>query len=530
MHAEMTRHFRSYHRVVRAGLCGGLLAAFAGCALLPPNSFLDPTKVGRFGLDYHEVGLRRVLTPRETPPGIPNATDPTPEDLVPTFEEYRIGINDQLGIVIDDLIYHGTPYQSVQEVSPTGYLRIPLVGLIKVVGMTERELEVELGNRIREAKLIPEPVVQVVVQVKRNEYFSIAGDVGVSGQYAIPQRDFRLFEAMILARDVGANVRTIYVIRRDPEKAPVPPPAPGPQAPPEPSLPPDELIIPPPAEDEPSAMQAAVVRGAVRGPQDQPTQADDPRERQALEEVVAPAGQQATQPTQPAPEPRRPFAPLIFEPGTRQPVEAPPRPAPPPPSEAPPAPAETAPFEWEGVPEYELSQRLIRIDVDALRRGDPQQNIVIRNRDVIWSPVDVGVFYLMGEVNRPGVYAIGNREVTIKQAVGAIGGGFSPFAWPQRCEIIRKERGTDKQFTIPVNLDAVFAGLEKDIVLRDDDVVNVGTHTLAPFLFVIRNSFRFTYGFGFVYDRNFADKDSYVARANPEMREEARRQQRGLPF
>jgi protein involved in polysaccharide export with SLBB domain len=510
-------------------LCWGLLAALAGCALLPPNSFLDPTKVGRFGFDYHEVGLRRVLTPRETPPGLPNATDPTPEDLVPTYEEYRIGVGDQVGIVIDDLIYQGTPYQAIQEVSPTGYVRIPLLGLIKVVGMTEGELEKELENRVREAKLVPEPVVQVVVQVKRNEFFSIAGDVGVSGQYAIPQRDFRLLEALILARDVGANVRTIYVIRRSPEKAAALPPPPGPEVPP-PPVPPGELIIPPPAEDEPAAMQAATLRSRARGPQDQPTRPVDPQEREAMDEVIAPAAEQATRPAPQESEPRRPFAPLIFEPETRQPVEAPARPAPPAPAEAPPSPAETAPFEWEEVPEYELSQRVIRIDVDALRRGDPQQNIVIRNRDVIWSPVDVGVFYLMGEVNRPGVFAMGNREITIKQAVGAIGGGFSPFAWPQRCEIIRRERGTDKQYTIPVNLDAVFAGLEKDIVLRDDDVVNVGTHTLAPFLFVIRNSFRFTYGFGFVYDRNFADKDSYSVRTNPEVREDLRRQQRGLPF
>lgn len=523
----MMDHFRSHQRVVLAGLYGGLFSTVAGCALLPPNSFLDPTKVGRFGWDYHEVGLRRVLTPRETPPGLPNATDPTPEDLVPTFEEYRIGIHDQVAIVIDDLIYQGVPYQSVQEVSPTGYVRIPLLGLVKVVGMTERELEAELENRVREARLVPEPVVQVVVQVKRNEYFSIAGDVGISGQYAIPQRDFRLLEALILARDVGANVRTIYVIRRGPGEAQLPPPTPGPEVPRPPTVPPDELLIPPPAEDETSAMQAAVVGTPGRGPQDRPTQPADPQERRAMEEIVAPPGP-TTQPATRERERARPFAPLIFEPGTRQPVEAPTQPAPP--AEPPPVPAETAPFEWEAVPEYELSQRVIRIDVDALRRGDPQQNIVIRDRDVIWSPVDTGVFYLMGEVNRPGVFAMGNREITIKQAVGAIGGGFSPFAWPQRCEIIRRERGTDKQFTIPVNLDAVFAGLEKDVVLRDDDVVNVGSHTLAPFLFVIRNSFRFTYGFGFVYDRNFADKDSYSVRTNPEVREDIRRQQRGLPF
>ncbi len=68
------------------------------------------------------------------------------------------------------------------------------------------------------------------------------------------------------------------------------------------------------------------------------------------------------------------------------------------------------------------------------------------------------------------------------------------------------------------------------MLLRDDDILNVGTHVAAPFLFVIRNSFRFTYGFGFVYDRNFADRDSYGSRLNPEICRDQQRQTRGLPF
>jgi protein involved in polysaccharide export with SLBB domain len=172
---------------------------------------------------------------------------------------------------------------------------------------------------------------------------------------------------------------------------------------------------------------------------------------------------------------------------------------------------------------------VIEIDVPALKSGDPRQNIVIRNMDVVVVPIDTGVFYLMGEVNRPGVYGFAGREVTIKQAV-ATAGNLSPLAWPMRCEITRREPGTDKQIIIPVNLDRIFAGLEQDILLKDSDIVNVGTDIVAPFLFIIRNSFRFTYGFGFVYDRNFADRYSYGGRINPESLEIQRRQSRGLPF
>jgi hypothetical protein len=181
------------------------------------------------------------------------------------------------------------------------------------------------------------------------------------------------------------------------------------------------------------------------------------------------------------------------------------------------------------VPEFELSQRVIEIDVPALRNGDPRYNVVIRNRDVIQVPVDTGLFYLMGQINRPGVYALGGRDITIKQAI-AIAGGFAPLAWPKSVEVIRKEAGSDKQIVLQVDLDRIFGGLDADFILKDDDVVNVGSNFVAPFLFIARNSFRFTYGFGFVYDRNFADQDAYSARANPETIEQNRRASRGLPF
>ena len=89
-------------------LCAGLAD---GCALLPPNSFIDPTKVGRFGLESGEGGIRRVLTPRDTPPGLAQATEPTPEDLAATFDEYRLAPGDTLGVSIEDLSDFGRPCQ-----------------------------------------------------------------------------------------------------------------------------------------------------------------------------------------------------------------------------------------------------------------------------------------------------------------------------------------------------------------------------------------------------------------------------------
>jgi len=544
---------------MRESVGGGLrlslacvLGALNGCAMVPPKSFLDPTRVGRFPLpdQYHETSIRRVLTPLDGEPGIAGATEPAPEDLVPTLEQYRIGIADGIQISIEQFLEGDRLYQVAREVDPTGYIRLPLIGSLKVVGLTEAELEQVLEMRVKEMGILTQPIVQVFVANRRDLYFSVIGSVRQPGPYSLSRPDLRLMDVLGLIGDVGAEAKRMYVIRRtEPEPLPREPPPAKPA--------PEELLIPPP--EEPGSGSAGGASG-LTGPSSvferleaaarplmhaptptepaggigprvkaQPTSSQPPPTRQELAEVLEPPAQ-STQPA--ARPPDRTFPPLIFDPQTGTMREAPQeatQPAPSPTEAAGPVEAPQKPFRWEDVPEYELSQRVIEIDVPALKSGDPRYNIVIRNRDLINVPIDTGVFYVMGEVNRPGVFGFNGREITVKQAL-AIVGGFAALAWPSRCEIIRREQGTDKQITIPVNLDLIFAGVQEDFLLRDGDILNVGTDIVAPFLFVIRNSFRFTYGFGFVYDRNFADKDAFGGRINPETLRRQERQALGLPF
>jgi len=507
-----------------------VLVGLWGCAALPPNSFLDPTKVGRFA--SHEGEIRRILSPKDAPPGLPNATDPTPEDLVPVYEDYRIGPGDTVAVSIQDLLTPGQPFIANYEVSSVGEIRIPEAGSIRVAGLTEGEVERELAARLKEAGVLVRPSVQAFTQVRRGRMFSIMGAVGASGPYPISDPDLRLLEAIGMAGDVAATVRRVYVIRRAgtgrvPRAAP-----PAPEVSPK-----EDLIIPPPVEDNGAPQGGLMTAGGMRRQETSPAATRDAPTKEDLTGIIAPPATQTRPATRQVEElPRAPFEPLIFDPQTGRVIEVE-RPAKP--AVEKPAPAERAPqesresleqpFDWESVEEHEAGQRVISIDVGELKSGNPRYNIVVRGRDVINVPTDTGVFYMMGEISRPGPYAFGGRDITIKQAV-ATAGGFTPLAWPQRCEIIRREAGTDKQITIPANLDAIFAGLEPDFYLKDDDIVNVGTHVVAPFLYVVRNSFRFTYGFGFVYDRNFADQDAYSARANPAEVRRAQRAARGLPF
>jgi polysaccharide export outer membrane protein len=58
-----------------------------------------------------------------------------------------------------------------------------------------------------------------------------------------------------------------------------------------------------------------------------------------------------------------------------------------------------------------------------------------------------------------------------------------------------------------VDLDKIAKGLQPDFFIKPFDYINVGTSGTSRWLAQLRNAFRATYGFGFIYDRNFATFD-----------------------
>ncbi|CAN5681653.1 hypothetical protein BH11PLA1_BH11PLA1_20510 [soil metagenome] len=150
-----------------------------------------------------------------------------------------------------------------------------------------------------------------------------------------------------------------------------------------------------------------------------------------------------------------------------------------------------------------VTQRVIEIPLKALLAGSASYNIIIRPGDYVRVPAqNEGVFYLAGQVARPGPYQLPlNGKMTLLRAVDA-GGGFSSTAIPERIDLTRLV-GPDQQVTIKLNYRAISMGTHPDIVIRPDDRINVGTNFFAFPLAVLRNGLRASYGFGFILDRNF---------------------------
>ena len=155
--------------------------------------------------------------------------------------------------------------------------------------------------------------------------------------------------------------------------------------------------------------------------------------------------------------------------------------------------------------------RVVKIPVDKLLSGDHRYDIIIRSGDRISVPLDiVGEFCIMGNVNGRGYYPLVGRKMTLKMAIAAAG-GLNAIAWPKKVEVVRRlgrnKAGLLQEETVLVDLDKIAKGLQPDFLIKPDDLINVGTHGTSRWLAVLRNAFRATYGFGFIYDRNFAARD-----------------------
>ncbi len=165
-------------------------------------------------------------------------------------------------------------------------------------------------------------------------------------------------------------------------------------------------------------------------------------------------------------------------------------------------------------PEPDAGTRLIKVPAKDLLAGDPRYNIIIKPGDTIHVPVDVvGEFCIMGNVNRPGYINLTGRSMTLKMAIAAAG-GLGPLAWPKHVEVVRRI-GKGSEEIVMLDLDKIASGEQPDVFIKPNDLINVGTHPTSRWRAILRNAFRATYGFGFVYDRNFADRDFGTHRPFP---------------
>lgn len=501
------------------------------------NDPLDPTQLGRFEpTPAINVILDTLGVADEPSPVYEGAEEPRPEDLVEYEADYVFGPGDVIRISIYELYLEGAAYVNDYVVTETGRVSIPDVGLVRAAGLTEPELEQEIRNILSPTHLKYPSVTVSLIQSQSRVYSIVGQGVGNSARFGIPRYTFRLTDAIAQAGGVSEfNVSYIYIsrdVRTTPAVSEQKSTQPDvnrergdfemlPVAPQPPAVPPEEELLEIIAPGMVNASQGLLIASAEMS------------KRRELEALAIPGEIGRIETAEPSvSDAEKPLRTLtqtpdqiewVFEDGQWKPkaidgLESVGQAAPPTirqdeierPGTEPRVPPR---FGLGDVGQAGSATRVIKIPVDKLLAGDPRYNIVIRPGDRITVPVDlIGEFWVMGNVNAQGAIPITGRPITLKQAI-ATAGGLNAIAWPKKVEVVRRvgrnSAGLMQEETVLVDLQKIARGQQPDFFIKPNDLINVGTHGTSRWQAVLRNAFRATYGFGFIYDRNFADRHYY---------------------
>jgi polysaccharide export outer membrane protein len=134
-------------------------------------------------------------------------------------QSYRIGVDDELTISV----WHEQDLSGPVAVRPDGVITLPLLNEVRVVGLTTKELQELLADKLR--AFVTEPQVTVIVRAIRSRKVYLMGE-GVTrpGAYAIGGNTTVL---QLLAEAGGlspyAKAKSIYILRgRDGQHARIP--------------------------------------------------------------------------------------------------------------------------------------------------------------------------------------------------------------------------------------------------------------------------------------------------------------------
>jgi len=473
----------------------------AGDYLNLRNSFLNPAEVGRFDMDNPYGIVAPVTWPildslaiNDPPDGPwPNSELPTSADLVPSTAPYVLDAGDVVTVSVFELVVPGQESVQTREINTEGDVTLDFIGTVPAAGLTADQLRNEIAQILIRSGTMPSPgphqpgpQVNVDLTEARKRVFSIVGAANHPGTYNITSPDFRLLDALALAGDlpIQSGMDWLYIIRSVPVKHE------------------KQTSTSPSEQQSQSGASSSVLSDIANQLGQQPSSgsttplSNSQQEQNMLNEAVE------------SPTPGSSSSHFVYMNGqwvkmsgsSSNQGEAAPEPAVTPVSG--PMLYDFANAVGPSKQQLYINQRVIRIPLAALRSGDPQYNIVMMPGDTInIPPVDATYFYIMGNVNRPGVYTMSGQKITLKMAVAAAG-NLGPIAIPRRCELIRRISG-DQEMIIQVNLQMIFDGEEPDIFLKPNDVLNVGTDILGAFLATTRNGFTAAYGYGFTYDQNF---------------------------
>lgn len=122
--------------------------------------------------------------------------------------DYRISPGDSIRITVFQ-----NPDLSVEaRLSDSGLVSYPLLGTIKLGGLTGAQAEKLIADGLRSGNFVKAPQVSILVAQVRGNQVSVLGQVGKPGRYPIETAELRLTDLLALAGGIGPGGADIVTV------------------------------------------------------------------------------------------------------------------------------------------------------------------------------------------------------------------------------------------------------------------------------------------------------------------------------
>lgn len=173
-------------------------------------SIRHTTQRGVVAFVLSSVALAAVAQ-RGNLPATTNA-QPATQATAAQSPDYRLGPGDTVRVSV----FQSPELGLDTRISESGFMSYPLLGQVKVGGLTISEAEKKIADGLRSGNFVRQPQVSLLVLQVRGNQASVLGQVNKPGRYPLEVADMRLTDLLAAAGGVaptGAEVVTLVGVR-----------------------------------------------------------------------------------------------------------------------------------------------------------------------------------------------------------------------------------------------------------------------------------------------------------------------------
>jgi polysaccharide biosynthesis/export protein len=123
----------------------------------------------------------------------------------------KLGVGDAIRVTV----YQQPDLTTEARINERGLVAIPLVGELKLAGLSQAEAASAIGESLKQGKYLKNPQVAVSLVTLRSRQVSVLGLVARPGRYALDDTSTNLSDVIAAAGGIGAGGAETVVVMRD---------------------------------------------------------------------------------------------------------------------------------------------------------------------------------------------------------------------------------------------------------------------------------------------------------------------------